>query len=109
LSIQEQRNDDDDEDEDEDAGQIVSQQVFQKFLIGTEKCEKLEVNDVDQLRTLAQVAVTHPKSLKQLRELMAGTFIFRSVVWVETEPEKKAIWETFHKVKISTQLPMIST
>jgi hypothetical protein len=108
LSIQEQSNDDDDDD-DEDAGQFVSQQVFQKFLIGTEKCEKLEVNDVDQLRTLAQVAVTHPKSLKQLRELKAGTFIFRSVVWVETEPEKKAIWETFHKVKISTQLPMIST
>jgi hypothetical protein len=84
-------------------------QVFQKFLVGTEVCEKIDLITCGELETLVQVALTHPTRLQQLREVKNGTFIIRSVAWADSKPEEKTLWEMFHKVKISTKLlfPMI--
>jgi hypothetical protein len=43
--------------------------MYEKFLIGSKVCEKLEMSTLHQLKILAQVALTHPMSLQQLREV----------------------------------------
>jgi hypothetical protein len=53
--------------------------VIQKFFIGTEKCEKLELITSGQLNTLVHVARTHPTSLQQLLEVRLGYRLSKSL------------------------------
>lgn len=69
-------------DEDPPADMFALQQVYQKFLMGTEVCEKLEVNNYEQLKSLAYVAQTHPMGLQQLREVQNGPYLSRSLEMV---------------------------
>lgn len=61
------------------------QRIYQKFLIGTEKCERLGVLTFKQLHTLAQVARTYPESLQQLSVVVNGCYVASSLVAAEPE------------------------
>jgi hypothetical protein len=50
-------------------GDVLLLSLYKKFLIGSQVCEKVQVNTGDQLKTLVQVALTHPTSLQELREV----------------------------------------
>ena len=50
-------------------------QIFKKFLIGSRVCEKLTVKNFEELMVIAQVAVTHPSSLQQLRQVQNENYI----------------------------------
>jgi len=76
-------------------------QIYKKFLIGSKVCNKVEVNDYDQLQTLAHVAVTHPMSLQQLREVQNGAHIASSLLYADhDEPDIDDIFNSCFKVKI---------
>lgn len=60
-------------------------QIYHKFLIGTEKCDKLELVDLNQLQTLAQVARTYPDSLRQLRVVHNGSYMSKALAAAEPE------------------------
>ena len=77
------------------------QQVYQKFLIGTEKCEILEINDYKQLKCLAQVAITHPQSLRQLREVYNESYLSSSLEYTKFEFEMDELLELYFKVKLA--------
>jgi hypothetical protein len=75
--------------------------IYKKFLIGSKVCNKVEVNDYDQLQTLAHVAVTHPMSLQQLREVQNGAHIASSLLYADhDEPDIDDIFNSCFKVEI---------
>jgi hypothetical protein len=76
-------------------------QVYKKFLIGSKVCEKVLVTTLDQLETLAEVALTHPMSLQQLREVHNGGDITASMVYTDLELEMKDFINKYLKVKLS--------
>lgn len=82
-------------------------QVYKKFLIGSEKCEKLEVNYLQQLQVVAQVALFYPESLQQLRQVENGPYHLRSLQFTEERTEKYNICKINHKVKISMELSIL--
>jgi hypothetical protein len=57
--------------------------IYEKFLIGSKVCVKVKVNTEDQLKTLVQVALTHPMSLQKLREVHNAGCISDIVVFDE--------------------------
>jgi hypothetical protein len=59
--------------------------IYEKFLIGSKVCEKVVLNTEDQLKTLAQVALTHPMSLQNLREVHNNGCISYKLVYDEDE------------------------
>jgi hypothetical protein len=75
-------------------------QIYEKFLMGTEVCEKLGVCASVQLLTLAQFARTHPKSLRQLRQVHNGiAYIARALkLCAEDQSARKALLDTYFKV-----------
>lgn len=96
----------------EEAAETAFQRVFSKFLVGTEVCEKLVVNNYRQLKILAQVAIRHPNSLQQLRELRNGQYLSRMGDWtVELmilQPGRILTFKMVFKVKIPLNFPTIS-
>lgn len=84
--------------EDEGEDLVTLQQIYKKFLIGSEKCEKLELNSYDQLQTVAQVAISHPQSLQQLREVNNGGYILGSLLYANDRPEIDDLFEDYFKV-----------
>lgn len=76
--------------------------IYQKFLIGTEVCEELDVNETCHLLTIAEVARTYPTSLQQLCEVQIGLdCIARPLLDCdEDHAEMKAIFDTHFKVKL---------
>jgi hypothetical protein len=83
------------------------QQVYQKFLIGTEKCEILEISDYKQLKCLAQVAITHPQSLQQLREVHNESYLSSSLEYTKFEFEIDELLKLYFKVKLALIVPII--
>jgi hypothetical protein len=75
--------------------------VYEKFLIGTEKCEQLVVGDFALLKTLAQVARTYPESLRHLRILQSTYYLEPMLTPLGNhDPEViKAVLEMFKKVQ----------
>jgi hypothetical protein len=43
--------------------------IYKKFLIGSKVCEKVLVTSYGELLLLVHVALTHPESLQQLRQV----------------------------------------
>jgi prophage antirepressor-like protein len=85
--------------EDEGEDLVSLQKVYEKFLIGTEVCEILEVNNYEQQQTLARVAATHPTSLQQLREVQNGSYISASMIYAGNQPEIDDLFEDCFKVQ----------
>jgi hypothetical protein len=80
-------------------------QIYKKFLIGSKVCNKVEVNDYDQLQTLAHVALTHPMSLQQLREVRNGAHIASSLLYADQEePDIDDIFNMCFKVEKSAPI-----
>lgn len=61
--------------------------------------KKLEVHDYDQLQTLAQVALTYPTSLQQLREIKNSIYMYSSLQQVDNFDERMDIFDKYCKVK----------
>jgi hypothetical protein len=78
---------------DDDEGDVLLLSLYKKFLIGSKLCEDVKVNTEDQLKTLAQVALTHPMSLQKLREVHNDGCI--SDKWVYDEDEDQVRMQDF--------------
>jgi hypothetical protein len=74
--------------------------IYQKFLIGTEVCEVLAVDQTCHLLTIAEVARSYPMSLQQLCEVQTGfRFIALPLVLCdEDHAEIEAVFDTYFKV-----------
>jgi hypothetical protein len=98
------------EEDDEEECNLL--RIYKKFLIGTEVCETIYVDDTDHLLTIADVARTYPTSLQQLCEVKTGFgFIAHYLLLCgKNHAEKEAIFNKYFKVKSKTnlhQLPLI--
>jgi hypothetical protein len=72
---------------DDDEGDVLMLSLYKKFLIGSKVCEKVKVNTEVQLKTLAQVALSHPMSLQELREVHSDGCISDKLVYDEDEDQ----------------------
>jgi hypothetical protein len=79
-------------------GEALLLPMYEKFLIGSKVCEKVLVNTEDQLKTLAQVALTHPMSLQKLREVRNECCILSKLVQRGDRHEMRELINTCLKV-----------
>lgn len=61
-------------------------------------CEEVEVQDFEQLQIVVQVAVTHPKSLQQLRRVHNGMYMAGSLAVAADRTERNMLYDIYLKV-----------